>query len=29
MKFKNVFIWKKNIGALFILAKYSMKDQLS
>lgn len=29
MKFKYVFIWKKNIDVLFVLAKYSMKDQLS
>lgn len=29
MKFKYVFIWKKNIDALFILEKYSIKDQLS
>lgn len=30
MKFKSVFIWKKKyIDALFILAKYSIKDQLS
>lgn len=29
MKFKYVFIWKKNIDNLFILAEYSIKDQLS
>lgn len=29
MKFKYVFIWKKNIDVLFVLTKYSMKDQLS
>lgn len=29
MKFKYVFIWKKNIDNLFVLAEYSIKDQLS
>lgn len=29
MKFKYLFIWKKNIDVLFILVKHSMKDQLS